>query len=112
MSNVLDRLKKKRGYPITIDGETYHARSLTLGELRRLEAIPHDQKTGFVVGCALCQDVDGQPEFPRNPDETDLDWATRIMGEVDDIPTETLRSISQGVADIGRTPKVEGTLKN
>lgn len=112
MSGVLDRLKKKRGYPVDIDGETYYVRSLTVGELKRLEAVPPAQKTGFVVGCALCTEASGIAEFPQSDSESDVDWSNRVMEAISEVPTETIRALSDGVANISKTPKVETVAKN
>jgi hypothetical protein len=111
MSGVLNRLKKKRGFPVVIDGETYYVRSPTIGELRRLDVIPADLKTGFLVGCALCADAGGEPEIPKTED-SDEAWAKRVLDELQDVPTETIRALSEGVAAIGRTGSVEGAAKN
>jgi len=104
MSSVLSRLKKKRGYPVEIDSETFFVRSLTSGELQRLDNLDAGYKTGFVVGCALCCEASGQQELPKAEGESDHDWATRVLSELADVPTETIRSLSDGVAAIGKTP--------
>jgi hypothetical protein len=112
MSNVLDRLRKKHGSPVVINGETFHVRSLNLGELRRLDALTPDNKTGFLVGCALCTDETGEPAFSKLPEETDAEWAAGVLKMLDDVPTETIRALSDGVAAIGRVPKLETVAKN
>ena len=112
MSGVLDRLKKKRGYPVEIDGDTYYVRSLTIGELKRLADAPAEQKTGFVLGCALCSDSSGVAEFLKLDGESDTAWADRVMSEIADVPTETIRALSSGVANISKTPRVEVVAKN
>jgi hypothetical protein len=104
MSSVLSRLKKKRGYPVDIDGETFHVRSLTIGELQRLDLLAAEHKTGFVVGCALCCEASGEQELPRATGEDDTAWAARVLTELADVPTETIRALSDGVAAIGKTP--------
>lgn len=104
MSSVLARLKKKRGYPVEIDGETFFVRSLTIGELQRLDKLDSEHKTGFVVGCALCGEASGQQELPRNDNESDTEWSVRVLTELADVPTETIRALSDGVAAIGKTP--------
>ena len=111
MSNSLSRLRKKRAYPVTIDGEGYHVRSLTIGELRRLDALDADSKTGFVVGCALC-DENGAAELPRIEGETDSVYSARVLVELDDVPTENIRALSEAVGNIGKTPTIEAIAKN
>lgn len=112
MSGVLNRLRKKRGYPVEIEGETYHVRSLTLGELRRLEPLAAELKTGFVLGCALCSDAEGGQELPANDGEADAAWADRIGNELSDIPTQTIRELTESIAKVGTSPRVESIIKN
>ena len=112
MSKVLERLRKKHGNAVEINGETFNVRSLTIGELRRLDKIEADQKTGFVIGCALCSDENGTQELPQAEGETDALWSERVLTELADVETETIRALSDGVAKIGRTPKAETIVKN
>jgi len=112
VSAVLERLRKKRGYPVTIDGETFYVRSLTIGELRRLDSLDAEAKTGFVVACALCADANGGQELPQAEGESDATWALRVLTELADVPTETIRALSDGVAKIGKTPALETVAKN
>lgn len=112
MSDVLNRLKKKRAYPVEVDGESYFVRPLTIGELMRLDTIERESKTGFLIGCALCRDVSGEQEMPRTESESDSDWAKRVLIMIADVPTETIRALSEGVATVGRTPNIEAVAKN
>lgn len=112
MSAVLDRLKKKRGYPVQIEGEEFFVRSLTIGELRRLEKVPTESKTGFLVGCALCDDANGGQSFPKEGEEADEVWSARVSDLIADVPTETIRALSEGVASISKTPRLEAVAKN
>lgn len=112
MSKVLERLRKKHGSKVEIDGEAYYVRSLTIGELRRLDKIEADQKTGFVIGCALCSDESGEAELPKLADESDAVWSERVLGELSDVATETIRALSEGISKIGTTPKAQALIKN
>lgn len=112
MSKVLERLRKKRGRLVTIDSEDFYVRSLTIGELRRLDALKPDERTGFIVGCALCDGADGGQEIPKGGDEDDSQWAARVLEELADVPSETIKCLADGVAAIGKTPNLETVVKN
>lgn len=112
MSEVLNRLKKKRGYPVVIDEETFYVRSLTIGEFKRLGEIQDDQRTGFTIGCALCSDDKGEPEIPQKDGEADSAWAERVLEELADVPSETIRALAEGVASLSKTPKASAVAKN
>lgn len=112
MSNVLERLRKKRAFPVMIDGQEFHVRTPTIGELRRLDAMTADNRTGFLVGCTLCSDASGVQEIPKQADEEDAKWAERVLDALADVPTETIRALSDGVAKISQTPTLEVVVKN
>jgi hypothetical protein len=114
MSDVLARLKKKRGYPVTIDGELYHIRPMTIGEITRMKPLDNDSKTGFVVGCTLCDDQAGTQTIPKTGDssETDEAWAARVLVELADVPSETIRALSESVANLSKTPSAAAVAKN
>ncbi len=112
MSETLNKLRKKRGFPVEIDGDTFHVRSLTLGELRRVETLKPADKTGFVIGCTLCTGDGGEPEFPKQDGEDDSAWAQRVVDELADVPTETIRTLSDRVASLGKVPKTPDIVKN
>ena len=111
MSDVLNRLRKKRGSPINIDGETFYVRSLTIGELTQLDTINADERTGYVVGCALVNE-DGSQVIPKADSESSIDYAKRVLQELDDVPTANIKAISDGVANLGKSVKPEAVLKN
>lgn len=124
MSPVLERLRKKRAYPVKIDGDVFHVRSLTIGELRRLDAVSvmadstdsaeekAQLRTGLFYALAICADETGEAAFPKLVDESDASLARRIKDEFSDVPLETLRAIGEAVQKIGQTPKVETIVKN
>lgn len=111
-SSILGKLRKKRGFPVSVQGEDYFIRSLTLGELRRLESLPVESKTAFALCCALCANAEGQPAFPKDDAEDDAKWAQRIADDISDVPTETIRALSQAVADIGKPTSPASIAKN
>lgn len=112
MSDVLNKLRKKRGTDVEVNGDTFHVRGLTLGELRRIDALPNELKTGFVVGCTLFAENKVDAEFPQQPEESDAAWAGRVTEQLGDVPTDTIRELSEQVAKIGKTPKQADVVKN
>lgn len=112
MSETLNKLRKKRGSPVEINGDTFHVRGLTRGELRRAAELEADTKPAFLVGCALYADGGEQPEFPKQPEESDQDWAKRIAVELDDVPEEKVIAIITGVSNLSKVPKTADIIKN
>lgn len=112
MSETLKKLRKKRGSAVKIDDDTFYVRVLTFGERRRVLTIPKEDSDGFVVGCYLCVDAEGTPACPINPGETDNDWAKRVTEALDDVPTDTIRHLSEAVGNLEKIPKVADIVKN
>ncbi len=112
MSKVLERLKKKYGHPVQIGEETFHVRSLTIGELRRLDKLQPEERTGFIVGCALCDGPEGNQALPNGDGEEDAQWAARVLEELADVPSETIKLLADGVSAIGKPVALETIVKN
>lgn len=112
MSETFKKLRKKRGTPMELDGDTFYVRDLTLGELRRVDALAKEDKTGFVIGCALCTGVDGGPEIPQQEGETDSNWSKRVAKELEDVPTDKIRELCEGASKSVKVPKTADIVKN
>ena len=116
MSSILDKMRKRRFYPVKIGDETIHVRSMTIGEMGRMEAVEAGFKTPFVVACCLLRD-DGSQEFTKagaDVDgilETDTDFAKRVNDALADVQPETLKELCQAVGRIGEVDH-EAVLKN
>lgn len=121
MATMLDRLRKRRCYPVALgNDEKVYCRSLTLGELQALEHLPPDLTTPFAIGCALVDDV-GQQEIPRMivadestgaPAETNEAFARRALAALTDVPSDSIRLISEAINKINTAPPVEDLVKN
>lgn len=111
MITVLDRLRKRRCYPVPEAGEGIFVRSLTRGELIRLARIEGDAKTDFVLGCVLVTEA-GAPVLPPLEGESDADFCERVKTAFLDVDTETVSQITQAVGRIGKVPPPETLRKN
>ena len=104
--SVLDKMKKRRCYPISLGDEKIHVRAMTLSELTRIDAIDADNRTGFMLGCCLVSD-DGNPEFTKRPAdgdqpaEDDNAFGKRVMDAMVDVDPPTIRAAIDGIAKVG-----------
>jgi len=109
---VLDKLKKRRCYSITVNDEQINVRSLSYGELARLDNVKTEVKPGFIVGCAVLED-DGSRAFSQAEGESDDDFATRVAAECPDVPSDTLRLLSDTIQKLNHSlPTQENLRKN
>lgn len=129
---VLEKIKKRRSYDVTVGGEQVKITALTLRDLERLEELKSiadkstkPLQTALMLGICLCED-NGNPayskierEFPVTPPEdgepgadagsvvrmeTDIEFAERISEELKDVHLPTIGEI---VAAINRVGKVD-----
>lgn len=110
MTGVLDKLKKRRSYPVTIDGETVNVRSLTIGELQRMESVEGDDKAGFVLGCALLE-TDGQRSFIQGAEESDAEFGKRVLAASVDIPTDNLSALKDAINKLSNNIPPQETIR-
>ena len=114
MSSVMDRLRKRRHFPVKLDEEsTVYVRPMTQGEIWRMDAFNSDSRlmNGFCLACAVVDDA-GQALCARNEGESDQDFAARGAEFFADIPTDTLSTLIEGIRDADKVPSVEKLAKN
>lgn len=111
MSDSLNRLKRKRANRITVGDDVFFVRTLTIGELKQMDGISGDDKTAYVVACALVNE-DGSQVIKRNEGESSTDYAKRALIELEDVETATIKALTDGVAAIGKPANAEAVVKN
>lgn len=62
--SLLSKANKRSCYPVKFEDRTVYVRSLTCGELRRMNALHKDLRTPFVVGISVVTE-DGAPEVAK-----------------------------------------------
>lgn len=112
MSKVLERLKKKRGHSLTIGDETFYVRAMTIGEFRRSDSLKPEERTGFLIGCTLCDGEGGGQAIPQLPDEDDKAFSARVLTLIADVPSETITALINAFSAIGKPASLEAIAKN
>lgn len=107
MSKVLERLKKKRGHSVTIGEETFYVRAMTIGEFGRSDKLAADERTGFLIGCTLCDGEGGEQAIPQLPVEDDKTFSARVLELLSDVPSETITILVNAFSAIGKPAKLE-----
>lgn len=110
--SVIERLRKRRFYPITIDGETVHVRALLSSELKELLTFKDEEESfGFAVGSSLLNE-DGSTAFTRSSDESAKEFGARVLTTLD-LPTDTRAELSAKIVALSQGPKnAENLAKN
>lgn len=111
MSDVLAKIKGRRCFPVEVAGGTVHVRSLSRGELSRMDKLDQDARTPFILGCVICES-DGSQALPKRDGESDEQYAERVNTATEDVDSETVAIINSALARIGKTPPVEALAKN
>ena len=111
MSSVIQKLLKRRCYPVSIAGEEMHLRMLTIGEGDVLDKLKDSEKTLFAVGCSLV-DADGKQQLPRQPDESYAAYAARLSMELADMGQDMLGELMSAILKLAKIPSPENLQKN
>lgn len=112
MSTTIERLRKRRCYPVEIDGEKIHIRALLTSEQSELMEIrDQDESFGYALGCALVND-DRSPVYTRVETESALQFGARVLTDID-LPTDTRAELTDLILKLTAGPKsLETTVKN
>lgn len=105
MGSVSDILRKRRFYPVTIDGDQIHIRALLTSELLAITAIAKnndDAAIGFAFGCSVLNS-DGSQVFNRGSSETDVQFGARILTELD-LPLDTKAELTGKIMKLSQGP--------
>lgn len=112
MTSVVDKIRKRRNYKVTIGTDEVTLCALSLADRKRVDSLDEAlDKSFFAIGRGLCHD-DGSEAFPRVPGEDDKTYAIRVQTELAEIPTDTFVEIAAAINRIGSVPKLETLQKN
>lgn len=120
--SIIQRLQRRRCYPVKIDGEDYHVRAMTIRELEILGALPGECAAGWAIGCALVNSdrsaifTLGTVTDPTNPaearPETNEEFARRVQDNLVDIPNDSMHELTAAIGKLNRVPDQETLQKN
>ena len=116
MPTILERLARRRHYPVPINDETFYVRSLTLGECDDVDKLPDDLKTPYAIGCALTDEGGNQP-LPRTKKEdgsepSTAEYAQNILDALQIVPPDALVKLTEAIWKVTKAAPVEDLVKN
>lgn len=107
--SVIDRLRKRRAYPVSIDGETIKIRAMLESELKLAsEFRDDDESIGYAIGCAVLND-DGSQVFTSNM-ETPKEFGARVLLALD-LPSDTKAELTSKILKLSQGPLKPDDLK-
>jgi hypothetical protein len=108
--SVIDKLRKRRKYPIEIDGETINIRALRDSEIDTVTEFQNDDESiGFAIGYGVLND-DGTPAFSPLDGESPKEFGGRVLDEID-MPSDTKAEISEKIMKLSKGPLKPDDLK-
>tara|TARA_R110000868_G_scaffold25944_1_gene100510 strand:- start:2169 stop:2504 length:336 start_codon:yes stop_codon:yes gene_type:complete len=108
--SVIDRLRKRRFYPVTIDGEVIHIRALLDSELKTVSAFQNeDESIGFAIGCSLINE-DKSDVFTIAADESAKQFGARVLAEIN-LPSDTKAELTSKILKLSNGPPSAEDLK-
>jgi len=110
--SVIDKLRKRRAYQVTIGDEKVTVRSLLESEIDLLNTISGDAESyGVAIGCGLLEE-DGSAAFVRAADEDAKTFGARVLKSID-MPTDTKKELGDKIMSLTiNGPSVEKLEKN
>lgn len=108
--SVIDRLQKRRFYPVEIDGEKIHIRALLDSELKAVADFQNeDESIGFAIGCSLINE-DKSAVFMRTAEESPKQFGARVLAEID-LPSDTKAELTGKILRLSNGPPSAEDLK-
>ena len=110
MSNIFDRIQKRKVYPVTIEGEVIHVTEPTLGQISRIQKIDTADSTGLALGLCLV-DPNGDRIFLENGD-TDEAFSRRVVELAENCTASTIKIIVEAILKLAKPVKPDPLIKN
>lgn len=110
--SVVQKLRKRRAYPVAIAGETVMIRSLLNSEFDAImEFRDENESIGAAIGYGLLND-DESPAFTLATGENAKTFGARVLTELD-VPLDTRKELSDKILKLTvEGPSVEKLEKN
>lgn len=111
MSEALKRYAKRICREFEYNGETYHVRGLTNGEIERANKLEEGLKTFLYMGCGLLDEGGGQ--IFTQGDDDDATFASRVKAEMQSVPLPMMRRAMDEIVKTTMPPTdMEAFIKN
>lgn len=110
--SVIDKLRKRKNYPVEVDGETVHVTALTTKVISALSEVDDSGiwSSGVVIGFGLMDD-DGSPVFSMNDGETLEAFGSRVLDELD-APLPVVTQLVDAIKKVTKPANAETLAKN
>jgi hypothetical protein len=101
---VLDRLRKRRKYPVEIAGEEVFIRAMSQDEFSRSMALQGEEESyGMAIGFGLLDEGGESPLFVQQEGEGDKEFGRRVLDETG-FPTDTRAELSEKILKLSLPP--------
>lgn len=108
--SVANTLRKRRFWPVVIDGETIHIRALLMSEIHTVDAFRDEEESvGYVLGCTLLNE-DKSPAYTPSADESPKQFGARVMADLD-LPLDTKSELLAKISKLSDGPPKPDDLK-
>ena len=104
-SRTIDKIRKREKWPVKFGDDTVYVRDMLNSEKRAARSIDDAELRGyFMIGMMLLEE-DGSRSYVRADGETPVDFATRVMNDMDDVPEAFQLSILETLAKTSAIPE-------
>lgn len=120
--NACEKTLKRKNWPVDLgNGDSVKIRAMTKREKLELNGIKAseqltesdaaDKRAYYILGTIRLHD-DSTPMFTRNPEESAIDFATRVDAEMLDVPEDNKMLILHAWGKVESVPPLEKLAKN
>ena len=113
MSSVLDKIRRRRCYPVDLEhGETVHVRPLGGWDKLAINSLESpDEQLAYSIGRCLVNE-DAERVMDRNADESAKEYIARVRLFTEDLSYADLAALATAISKVTKVPAAETLLKN
>jgi hypothetical protein len=112
MKSVLEKIQRRRFFPVEVDGETVHLKSLGFQDALAIDSLADNgDKVLYALGCSLLEE-DGVPAIKRGDGESVQQYVARVRELTVDMPPSIGKQLSEAITKITKTPSLDTIAKN
>ncbi len=105
MSKLIERIQKRKKWPVKLGEDTIYIRALVKREQREAQEVSDPILRGyFIFGCILLED-DGSMTFTRAAGESPTDFAARVGEVMDSVPEDSQAAIANALTKAQTVPE-------
>lgn len=106
MTSVVDKIQKRRFFPVELDWITLHIRPMGAWERHDLRGLEYRDQLVFAIGCCLVNE-DRSRAFERQQNESVAEFVLRVRNATLDLSPDEVTLLTEAITKVTRPPPAE-----